>query len=137
MQTFLASKLDLTERESHSQIYALHRDLLRLRREDPVIGARRRKRLDTAVLSETAFLLRWFDDEQGDRLLLVNLGDTLTLQPAPEPLLAPPRAAQWELSWSSEDAHYGGKGIVASCEAIFEGMHACSAALLCAGRQTC
>ena len=34
-QTFERCKLDFSERQSHAAVYALHRDLLRLRREDP------------------------------------------------------------------------------------------------------
>ncbi len=43
--TFERSKLDLTERERHGAAYALHVDLLRLRKEDPVFrGTGRRRR---------------------------------------------------------------------------------------------
>ena len=38
-----------------------------------------------------------------DRLLVVNLGRDLHLDPAPEPLLAPPRCASGRSLWSSED----------------------------------
>ena len=38
-----------------------------------------------------------------DRLLLVNFGRDLHLDPAPEPLLAPPEGADWRVLWSSED----------------------------------
>ena len=34
--------LDLGERERHAPAYALHRDLLALRRDDPVLGGGRR-----------------------------------------------------------------------------------------------
>jgi maltooligosyltrehalose trehalohydrolase len=55
--------------------------------------------------------LRWFDPDEADRLLLLNLGSELPLEPAPEPLLAAPRDAQWVLLWSSEDPRWGGSGI--------------------------
>jgi maltooligosyltrehalose trehalohydrolase len=42
--------------------------------------------------------------------LLVNLGMDLSLDPAPEPLLAPPEGRQWVLLWSSEDPRYAGSG---------------------------
>src|SRR6185369_421553 len=35
-ETFTRSKLDLSERQHHAEIYALHRDLVQLRRIDPV-----------------------------------------------------------------------------------------------------
>ena len=43
-------------------------------------------------------------------LLLVNLGADLYLDPAPEPLLAPPEGRLWVVLWSSEDPRYGGGG---------------------------
>lgn len=106
-ETFRSSKLKLEERTAHAEAYALHGDLLKLRRCDPVIGAPRR--LDGAVLSPDAFLLRFFGDG-GDRLLLVNLGADLDLRPAPEPLLAPPAGRRWQIIWSSESVRYGGQG---------------------------
>ena len=62
-----------------------------------------------------AFVLRWFDRAAGDRLLAVNLGDDLDLAPAPEPLLAPPRDARWQMTWSSDDPRYGGPGALEPC----------------------
>jgi maltooligosyltrehalose trehalohydrolase len=108
--TFERSKLDLSEREGHAETYALHRDLLALRREDSVFSSQRPGGIDGAVLAADAFVLRYFDGDQGDRLLLVNLGRELSIDPAPEPLLAPPAGARWDVRWSSEDPRYGGFG---------------------------
>jgi maltooligosyltrehalose trehalohydrolase len=108
-RTFTRCKLDLDERRSHAQEYALHKDLLKLRREDPVLSAQRRGGLDGAILAEDAFVLRFIGDKTGDdRLLVINLGRDVRLNPAPEPLLAPPWRTQWEVIWTSEDPHYGG-----------------------------
>jgi maltooligosyltrehalose trehalohydrolase len=90
----------------------MHRDLLRLRREDPVIVARRPGGVDGAVLGPGAFVLRFFGEEE-DRLLLVNLEIELHLDPAPEPLLAPLQGCTWEVMWSSENLRYGGSGMPA------------------------
>lgn len=109
-QTFVRSKLDHSERESHGAMYELHRDLLRLRREDPVFGGERRRAVDGAVLHERAFVLRFFGGDGDDRLLLVNFDPDLHLRPAPEPLLAPPPWRAWHLIWSSEDPRFGGSG---------------------------
>src|SRR6185503_1281405 len=49
-ETFRTCKLDWSEREKHSNIYALHRDLLHLRRSDPVFAHPRRGGMDGAVL---------------------------------------------------------------------------------------
>lgn len=109
--TFERCKLDLNEREAHSEAYALHCDLLRLRREDSVF--QKQGSFDGAVLGSEAFLLRFFDAENGDRLLLVNLGLDLHLCIAPEPLLAPPERKRWDILWSSESPKYGGAGTAA------------------------
>jgi maltooligosyltrehalose trehalohydrolase len=108
--TFERCRLDLAERQTHAEAYALHRDLLRLRRQDPVFAAQRPGGVDGAVLGPEALVLRYFGGEHGDRLLIVNLGRDLELVPAPEPLLAPPGDGEWRLRWSSEDPRYGGCG---------------------------
>ncbi len=109
-ESWRRSQLDLSERESHAEAYRLHRDLIRMRREDPVFSRQEAGRLDGAVLGPEAFLLRFFGEDGEDRLLLVNLGRDLPLDPAPEPLLAPPEGREWEVLWSSEDPRYGGLG---------------------------
>jgi maltooligosyltrehalose trehalohydrolase len=111
--TFARSKLDPGERQRHAEDLNLHRDLLRLRRSDPVLRDRRGGGLDGAVLGPEAFVLRVFGPGAGgdDRLLIVNLGPDLALLPASEPLLAPAPGALWETRWSSEDPRYGGHGV--------------------------
>ncbi len=106
--TFACCKLDFSERKRHSGIYQLHRDLLCLRKGDSVFS--RPHALDGAVLGAESFLLRFFGDDDDDRLLIVNLGIDLHLSPAPEPLLAPPEDSKWDLLWSSEEPIYGGSG---------------------------
>ncbi|WP_395748871.1 malto-oligosyltrehalose trehalohydrolase [Prosthecobacter sp.] len=108
--TFRRCKLDFADRERNSDVLLLHRDLLTLRREDPLLGNAQRGTFDGAVLSASAFVLRFFGHDQNDRLLLINLGPHLHLDPAPEPLLAPPLGCVWQTAWSSEDPRYGGGG---------------------------
>jgi maltooligosyltrehalose trehalohydrolase len=110
LATFERCKLDLAEREAHASAYAMHKDLIGLRRTDPVFGARHAPRVDGAVLGAEAFLLRFFGDGAADRLLVVNLGPDLGLNPAPEPLLAPPADTVWSTLWSSEHPRYGRSG---------------------------
>lgn len=112
-ETFEACRLDWSERERHVHWVALHRDLIRLRREETCFTGARRWQLDGAVLGPDCFVLRWFDpsgDDAGDRLLAVNLGRSVHLDPAPEPLLAPPAGMRWSTRWSSEHPAYGGLG---------------------------
>ena len=109
-ETFERCKLDHAERDSHRECYELHRDLLRLRREDATFRAQEPRALDGAVLGPAAFVLRYFGVEDEDRLLVVNFGSDLSLNPAPEPLLAPPAGRVWKTIWSSEEYRYGGTG---------------------------
>jgi maltooligosyltrehalose trehalohydrolase len=108
--TFENSKLNFAERDQHREIYQLHRDLLKLRREDPVFRAQRPGGMDGSVISQQAFILRFFGEQGDDRLIVINLGADLLLGPAPEPLLAPPEGMEWQVLWSSESLDYGGTG---------------------------
>ncbi len=107
--TFERCKLDFSQRTLHAAAYALHRDLLALRRGDGVLGGRS-VGIDGSVLTPDAFLVRFFASDHADRLLIVNLGRDTALAHAPEPLLAPPTDMQWELIFSSENPSYGGGG---------------------------
>ena len=106
-RTFVRCKLDPQERRTHTASYALHRDLLAIRRDDPVVRAPRR--VDGAVIAASAFVLRFFGESE-DRLLIVNLGCDLDLASVPEPLIAPPSDSRWATLWSSEAIGYGGQG---------------------------
>ncbi len=109
-RTFVRCKLDLAERQKHAETYRLYKELLSLRRQDPVFSQPKAGGIDGAVLGADAFVLRFFGFESQDRLLLVNLGVDLALSPAPEPLLAPPDGSDWVMLWSSESPRYGGGG---------------------------
>src|SRR5207249_2927542 len=60
--TFEACRLDLSERQKHAGWYALHRDLLRLRREDPTFRRQRFDLLDCAALGQDALVIRYFHE---------------------------------------------------------------------------
>lgn len=109
-EVFDQCKLDMSERQKHAGAYALHCDLLRLRREEAAFRSQRHRGLDGAVLGPETLVLRFFAVGGDDRLLLVNFGLDLHLDPAPEPLLAPPEGMRWEILWSSENPKYGGSG---------------------------
>jgi maltooligosyltrehalose trehalohydrolase len=55
-------------------------------------------------------VLRFFSRDGLDRLLIVNLGGDLHYDPAPEPLLAPPKGRAWQTAWSCNEVRYGGCG---------------------------
>ena len=109
LETFEQSRLDLGERERHAKVYALYRDLIRLRREDPVFSVGHSCHIEGAVLGPAGFLLRYFLGDQ-QRLLLINLGREMHLIPVPEPMLAPPWGCVWETLWTSEKLEFGGSG---------------------------
>jgi maltooligosyltrehalose trehalohydrolase len=109
--TFLASKLEFNERIAHALLYTMHKDLLKLRRDDPVFRAQESDRIAGAVLGPEALVLRYFGDDDDGRLVLLNLGRDLFPGPTSEPLLAPPPGMQWQVLWYSEHPRYGGSGI--------------------------
>lgn len=109
-QTFDRCKLDLSERESHAPAYQLTKDLLKLRRTEAAFRAQLPRGVDGAVLGTDAFVLRYFEAEGDDRLLIVNLGRDLHLSSLPEPLLAPPAGTQWQTLLSTEGPQYDGHG---------------------------
>jgi maltooligosyltrehalose trehalohydrolase len=111
-ETFTRCKIDVRERQSHREAYALHRDLIHLRRGDAVFSRPRPGGVDGAVLSPSAFVLRFFSTvHRDDRLLVVNLGPAIERGSLAEPLIAPPADADWQLLWSSDDPAYGGPGV--------------------------
>jgi maltooligosyltrehalose trehalohydrolase len=115
-QTFACCQLDPRERDAAGPIYLLHRDLLRLRRDDPVIGQRGSTVVEGGQLSDDALLIR-FLAPHNTRLLVVNFAAELRRDSIAHPLVAPPRGCQWQTLWSSDDPRYAGPGSAALCQA--------------------
>jgi maltooligosyltrehalose trehalohydrolase len=96
----------------HSWALALHRDLLHLRRSDPVLA---RVGTPDVVIESSApspFLLfiRYLS-RVGHRLVIVNLHNDVHAA-MNDPLLAPPPQSRWDLLWSSDHPDYGGSGVL-------------------------
>jgi maltooligosyltrehalose trehalohydrolase len=109
--TFVRSTLDHRERDRHAPVVAMHRDLLRLRRETRQLFAPQRGDVDGTVIGPDVFALRYLDpDPARHRLLIVNLDGQYERPSVADPLVAPPPDLHWELRWSSEDPKYGGTG---------------------------
>jgi maltooligosyltrehalose trehalohydrolase len=115
--TFERCRLTQDARTGDARMVALHRDLLRIRREDPVFSAS--PVIDGAVIAERAFVLRYAVHRPCEatlaaahetRLVVVNLGVDLHLPSCPEPIMAPDAGGHWGLLWSSEAPEYGGTG---------------------------
>ncbi len=110
VETFERCKLDWSERETNRDTLTLHKELIELRR------AYSTELLDGAVLGDGAFVLRFRDD----RLLIVNLGPALDVDPAAEPLLAAPEACDWTLLWSSSNDGFEEWSIPAECAIVLK-----------------
>ena len=106
-EVFASCKLNFSERKNNRELYALHIDLLKLRREDSRLRQQSSGGIDGAVLGPAIFALRYFSANNDDRLLLVNFGESHVLHPASEPLLGPPEGCRWEILWMSESPRYG------------------------------
>jgi maltooligosyltrehalose trehalohydrolase len=106
--TFLRSKLDLTEREKpgHREVHALHRELLWLRRSDPVLSRQDRTKLAAEALNAMALRMERWDDEGNRRLVLVNFGDELLLEPEPTDM-----AHGWRPLLSTAEERFAGAGV--------------------------
>ena len=111
-KVFERCKLDFSERKTNREFYDLHVDLIKLRREDSRFRRQIPDRVDGAVLGQASFVLRYFSDDNDDRLLIVNFGTLQKLISIPEPLLAPPLGFEWEAIWTTESPSYGGPGAV-------------------------
>jgi maltooligosyltrehalose trehalohydrolase len=113
-EVFASCKLNFSERKNNRELYDLHIDLLKLRREDSRLRQQSSGGIDGAVLGPASFVLRYFSANNDDRLLLVNFGESHVLHPASEPLLAPPSGCSWETLWTSDSPRYGGAGAIAT-----------------------
>jgi maltooligosyltrehalose trehalohydrolase len=109
-RTFAVCQLDWTGSYHDNHLWLLHRDLIRLRRADPVFSRGADVTLDGAALTADSLVLRFFDDHHDDRLLVVNFAAELRLESMAEPLAAPPLGRRWATLWSSQRPCYGGDG---------------------------
>ncbi len=113
--TFLRSKLDLSERETNAPMLALYTELLRLRRDDPVLRVQDRARTRAAGLDDAVLALhRWTDD--GHRLLLANTGPDaarVAWADLPASLGLPSGDPAWSPVLATGDDRFGGTGVSA------------------------
>src|SRR5581483_11808742 len=108
--TFLDSKLRWAERErDHGrQTLALYRELLRLRREDPVLREQTREGLRAWASGDVLFVER--ANGAGRRLLAVNTGNALHADAARLELPGHVRDAAWRPLLSTDAPGFGGMG---------------------------
>jgi maltooligosyltrehalose trehalohydrolase len=106
--SFQACVLDLSERERHGGVYRWYQDLLRLRREDPVLRVQDRSRIEVTPLAFSAIAVhRWTD--AGNRLLIANFGPKLDVSVAQLPGAERHwNVTDWSLLLESTAARYEG-----------------------------
>ncbi len=108
-ETFFRSRLNLKEREIHTGTYAFYKELLRLRREDPVLRVQERTQSRaTEVGPQIIVMERWDADER--RVLVANFGPSVGITFAGQPDLARLLDFDWTLLLTSSDRRFGGDG---------------------------
>ena len=110
-ETFLRSKLDLSERElpPHDGILRLFQELLRLRREDPVLQRQDRSRLRAEALSPELLALERWGEAGHRRLLLVNFGEAARFDASEQAWLGESNLV-WRPLLSTAEARFAGPG---------------------------
>lgn len=111
VSAFRRCRLDDAERRKNKRWTRFHRDLIRLRQQDPLLRRQSREKLDGAVLNNRCIALRYFSEgrDPRERLLIVNWGEAFDCIPVSEPLLAETAGRPWKLIWASDHIRYGGK----------------------------
>jgi maltooligosyltrehalose trehalohydrolase len=107
--TFLASKLRVEERERHAGIYALYRELLSLRRSDPVLQNRDRTATRAIPAGVHALVIdRWLGDDH--RVLITNFGAEATISLSELGGFDRIAGGQWSVLLSTSVPRFGGGG---------------------------
>jgi maltooligosyltrehalose trehalohydrolase len=111
--TFEAAKLERRGDPEHASALRLHRDLLTLRRADPVLAelGTAAVNVETVALTDDVLVLRYQRSDGAPRLLIVNFGADWTMPLMNDPLLAAPPGQDWQAVWSSDHPDYGGPGV--------------------------
>jgi maltooligosyltrehalose trehalohydrolase len=112
--TFEAAKLERRGDPELASALRLHRDLLTLRRADPVLAelGTAAVNVETSALTDDVLVLRYQRSDGAPRLVIVNLGTEWTMPLMNDPLLAAPLGQDWQVVWSSDHPDYGGQGVV-------------------------
>jgi maltooligosyltrehalose trehalohydrolase len=125
--TFLASKLDReeSEREPGRGVLTLYGELLRLRREDPVLAPQDRFAMTVRAVDDDALVVE-MAHEGAKRMLVLNTDG------AREIALDAGAGREWSVLMSTEELRFGGDGSVPRLEGGALSMPAASAAWLAA-----
>jgi maltooligosyltrehalose trehalohydrolase len=109
--TYRRSVLDWSDCTPDNPVLLLHRDALRLRREDPTLRLQGSAGLHSGAVGDVVFLRYRGTDPSLDRLLIINLGGDHVSATLATPLVAPPGPEGWRRLIGSEELRYGGRGM--------------------------
>ncbi len=107
-ETFLRSKLKLEEASISpgAEISALYRELLRLRRSDPVLSKQDRHAMQARAIGNDILAVQ-FHAEEGDRLMLANFGEETSLSASE---WARDSTAGLHILLDTNESRFGGRG---------------------------
>ena len=107
--TFLKSKLDWDETSDPvspaARTFALYREALRLRRDEPALRARGREHWRVSILTGNVLALHATAADESEQCLVI-----FSLKGDPQAAALPPADAPWRLIFSSNDTAFGGDG---------------------------
>jgi len=108
--SFFMCKLIFEKRTANKQVLLFHRELIRLRRTDPVIASQSRHGIEGAQLNEDCFFIRYSKTLRQQRLLVVNKSLRKVNCCITDPIIVlEGNNLRWRLLWRSDAARYGGK----------------------------
>jgi maltooligosyltrehalose trehalohydrolase len=116
-QTFLDSRLRASERETNSAVLRLHRDLIQLRRRDPVLRHCDRARTRAIAVGDRCVVVRRWNEE-GERILLANVGVSQSIDLSCLGLDWPDQNRCWRLVLSTGWVRYGGEATRRSARSV-------------------
>ena len=109
-ETFAESKLELTERADGggAQTWAMHRELLSLRREDPVLSRQDRHAMRATSHGDVLILHLWHGRDE--RIAVANFGVAVDATPEACGIPRDLAARRWSTLFSTEAREFGGSG---------------------------
>ncbi len=111
-RTFTDSKLRWHERERapHRGILELHRELLRMRREEPALRNPARAGFAVAALGDRTLAIRRSADSAEALIAVIHFGEALELDLGAATVTQPAPATRWAPAVWTEDERFGGAG---------------------------
>ena len=108
--TFAESKLRLSEREdgAGAESWQMHRELLALRREDPVLSRQDRHTMRATSHGNVLLVHMWHGRDQ--RIAIANFGVAVDATPEARGIPGDLASPTWEVVFSTEERRFGGSG---------------------------